>query len=182
MITTSEVPGGNMDSPAAPDTTNARLEEVQALLETVLKAAGDALVAIDERSIIQFASPELEDLWGYRPGELIGKPLQILMPRHYRPQHTNGVRNFIERDAEDTSGYWNDVEALHKDGTEFPIWVRIRKVQHNGRFLLAAAIRDASDYHQMRDTAECALALAREQDASEEMITLLAGLVTQVEA
>lgn len=168
-----------MDSPTAPHTT--RLAETQSLLDTILKAAGDALVAIDERSIIQFASPELEALWGYEPGALIGKPLQILMPRHYRPQHTNGVRNFIERKAVDTSGRWNDVEALHRDGTEFPIWVRIRKVQHEGRFLLAAAIRDASVYHHMRDTAECALALAREQGDSEEMIVLLEGLLKQVE-
>jgi PAS domain S-box-containing protein len=154
--------------------------ELRALLNTVGLAAGDALVAINERSIIQYANAALHSMWGYEPGELHGKPLQILMPRHYRPEHTNGVRRFIEEDRHDTSGAWNDVEALHKDGFEFPVWIRIRKVQHEGRFMLAASIRDARPYNDLHTAALQALALA-EPCGDAALIAALRTLADQVD-
>jgi PAS domain S-box-containing protein len=154
--------------------------ELRALLNTVGLAAGDGLVAINERSIIQFANEALHEMWGYTPGELIHRPLQILMPRHYRPEHTNGVRRFIEEGKHDTSGNWNDVEALHKDGFEFPVWIRIRKVQHEGRFMLAASIRDARPYNSIHTAALQALALA-EQGGDPTLINALRALADQVD-
>src|SRR5688572_2072902 len=150
-------------------------DELRALLNTVGLAAGDALVAINERSIIQYANEALHEMWGYAPGELIHKPLQILMPRHYRPEHTNGVRRFIEEGKRDTSGAWNDVEALHRDGYEFPVWIRIRRVQHEGRFMLAASIRDARPYHNVHTAALQALTLA-EQGGDDALINTLRSL------
>jgi hypothetical protein len=93
---------------------------------------------------------------------LIGQPVQILQPRRYRRDHTNGVRNFIKENKHDTSGEWSFVEALHKDGHQFPIFIRIARVQHDGRFLLAATVRDATAFFQARDAIMSLLAKAQQ--------------------
>lgn len=145
-----------------------RANEAEALLNTFAQASGEGFIAIDAQSIIVQASPLLETMWGYDPGELVGKPVQTLMPRRYRPDHTAGVRRFVMEDKKATSGEWSEVEALHKDGTEFTIYIRILRVQHEGRFLLAAAVRNAAPYLRARLAIEETLKLtehAAETDA-----------------
>lgn len=146
-------------------------DEAEAILNTLARATGEGFIAINERSIILMANAELERMWGYAPGELIGQPVQILQPRRYRREHTNGVRNFIQEHKHDTSGGWSFVEALHKDGHEFPIFIRIAKVQHDGRFLLAATVRDATAFFQARDALVSLLDRAR-QDGDESAARL----------
>jgi PAS domain S-box-containing protein len=137
------------------------LEETQALLNTFAQASGEGFIAINMKNLIVFASPVLEAMWGYEPGELLGRPVQILMPLHYRKDHTAGVRRFVMEDKMATSGHWSEVEALHKEGAEFPIHIRIMRVQYEGRFLLAAAVRSAVPYQRARLAIEEALRLAQ---------------------
>ncbi len=146
------------------------LEEAQALLNTLTLASGEGFIAINTKNIIVLASPLLEAMWGYAPGELLGKPVQILMPLRYRKDHTAGVRRFVMEDKKATSGHWSEVEALHRDGTEFLIHIRIMRVQYEGRFLLAAAVRSATPYQKARLAVEEALTLAQ-QDADPGTLT-----------
>lgn len=141
--------------------------ELEAIFADILRTTGEGIIGIDERSIIYLANDNLHRMWGYAPGELIGQPVQILQPRRYRRDHTNGVRTFHENNTPDTSGHWNEVEALHKQGHEFQVFIRIARVQHEGRFLLIAAVQPADAYWQTRAAAENALTLARSgSDAS----------------
>ena len=140
-----------------------RAEEIEVLLKTFTEASGEGFIAINAHSIIVLASPLLESMWGYERGEFLGKPVQILMPRRYRADHTAGVRRFVTEDRKATSGEWSEVEALHKDGTEFPIHIRILRVQHEGPFLLAAAVRSAVPYQRARLAIEEALKLAQSE-------------------
>jgi PAS domain S-box-containing protein len=135
--------------------------EFQAVVKDILRTTGEGIIGIDEHNIIYLANENLHRMWGYEPGELIGQPVQILQPRHYRRDHTNAVRRFHENNKPDTSGHWNEVEALHKQGHEFQVFIRIARVQHEGRFLLVAAVQAADAYWQARATAENALMQAR---------------------
>src|SRR5436305_598670 len=110
------------------------LEETPALLNTLAQASGDGFISINTKNQIVLASPLIDAMWGYETGELIGKPVQILMPLRYRKDHTAGVRNFVHENKQATSGHWSEVEALHKDGSEFLIHIRIMRVQYEGRF------------------------------------------------
>lgn len=142
-----------------------RAEEAEALLKTFAQASGEGFIAIDAQSIIVLASPLLETIWGYEPGELAGKPVQILMPRRHRPDHTAGLRRFVMEDRKATSGDWAEVDALHKDGTEFTIHIRFMRVQHEGRFLVAAAVRSAIPYQRARLAIEESLKLTQHETA-----------------
>jgi PAS domain S-box-containing protein len=140
-----------------------RVEEAQPILNTLVQASGEGFIVIDAQNIIILASPLLESIWGYEPGELVGKPVQTLMPHRYRADHTAGVRRFVMENRKETSGEWAEVEALHKDGTEFTIHIRFMRVQHEGRFLLAAAVRSASPYQRARLALEAALKLVQHE-------------------
>lgn len=157
------------------------LEDVRAVLNTLISAAGEGLIAINTKNIIVMANEALESMWGYEPGELLGKPVQILMPLHYRKDHTLGVRNFVMENKRDTSGHWNDVEALHKKGHEFPVHIRIRRVQHEGEFLLVAAVRDVTLYHALSQSAESALAMAQMGADKEVLVTEIQRLRDEIE-
>lgn len=157
------------------------LEETQALFNTFLQATGEGFIAIDTRNLILMASAGLEQLWGYEPGELAGKPVQILMPRRYRRDHTAGVRRFVMENKRSTSGHWSEVEALHKDGSEFLIHIRIMRVQYEDRFLLAAAVRSAVPYEQTRNSIHRALELVQQGADSEVVAAQLEEALRQVE-
>lgn len=158
----------------------AQLNDVQAQFDTVLRSIGEGIIAIDSRNIIVMTNAQLDQMWGYEPGELVGKPVQILMPRRYRRDHTAGVRHFIMENKQSTSGHWSDVEALRKDGTEFPIHIRISKVQTNARFLLMAAVRDATVYQHARESLAKLAILARENGDSPDLVTTLEELMRVV--
>jgi len=156
--------------------------ECQAELATILKVVGEGVIAINERNLIEIASPELEAMWGYEPGELIGKPVQILQPLRYRRDHTWAVREFVRTDKADTSGKWNAVEALHKLGHEFPIYIRIRRVQHEGRFLLAASVRDVTAFEQVKSHTKNLLELAHVGIDRDALASHLETLLKEIEA
>lgn len=156
--------------------------ECQAELETILKAVGEGVIAINERNLIEIAGPELEAMWGYEPGELIGKPVQILQPLRYRRDHTWAVREFVKTDKADTSGRWNAVEGLHKQGHEFPIYIRIRRVQHSGRFLLVASVRDVSAFEAVKAHTQELLVQARTGIEPEALVSHLETLLEEIEA
>ncbi|MBX3084128.1 MAG: PAS domain S-box protein [Anaerolineae bacterium] len=157
------------------------LEEVRAVLTTLALASGEGFIAIDDKNLIVLASPALEALWGYDTGTLIGKPVQTLMPLRHRKDHTAGVRRFVLEDRQTTSGHWSEVNALHRDGREFPIHLRFMRVQHEGRFLLAAAVRNAAPYQQAHMALEEALTLAQQQMVSPELKDRLQHAVDAVE-
>lgn len=125
---------------SVPTNVDISQQEVQAIFNTLALASGEGFIAINGQNQIVFASPLLEAMWGYGTGELVGQPVQSLMPLRYEEAHTAGVRNFVRENKQATSGEWSQVEALHKDGSEFLIHIRIMRVQYEGHFLLAAAV------------------------------------------
>jgi PAS domain S-box-containing protein len=157
------------------------LEDAQALLNTFTLASGEGFIAINTKNLIVLASPLLEAMWGYEPGELVGKPVQILMPLRYRKDHTAGVRRFVMEDKQATSGHWSEVEALHKNGSEFLIHIRIMRVQHEGRFLLAAAVRSAVPYQRARMAVEEALELVQQNSEPAALVGYLQQALEAIE-
>jgi PAS domain S-box-containing protein len=157
------------------------LEDALALLIATERASGEGFISIDAENMIVLASPLLEKMWGYEQGELVGKPVQTLIPPHYRADHTTGVQRFAAEDRKATAFNWAAVEAYRKDGTTFPIHIRIVRVADSERFLLAAAVRSAVPYHQVRGVAEEALMLAEQGAERVQLVESLRRLLDQIE-
>jgi two-component system NtrC family sensor kinase len=112
----------------------------------VMEAISDALVAVDEQGLIVTFNPAAEKLFGYARPEMIGRPLDCLLPERFRGRHRQAMARCF---AEGASGHVFDqpveVPALRSDGAEIAIELSLSRFEAEGESLVVlAAIRDIS--------------------------------------
>ena len=87
-----------------------------------------------------------EDTFGYLAEEVLGKPLVMLMPQRFADSHGDHVRSFAEgRVSGRLMGGQRVVFGRRRDGTEFPAEASITKLEIDGRPVLTAILRDATE-------------------------------------
>jgi two-component system, sensor histidine kinase len=134
-----------------------------ALAGSVLDDAPDAMVIIDAFGTMWFANRQVSALFGYAHGEIIGESMDKLMPERFRAQHVAHRGSFLSSIRVRPMEAGLDLHGRRRDGTEFPLEIRLSPVRDVGRNLVAAALRDVSD----RKRVEAELLVAR--DAIEGM-------------
>lgn len=131
----------------ATDVTEARLaqtmlEEREARLRSILETAPDPIITIDKLGIVQSFSSAAEKLFGYAPGEIIGRNVKILMPAPHREKHDDYMARYLMTGEKHIIGIGRQVEAQRKDGTVFPIELAIGEVKLGGTRIFTGFIRD----------------------------------------
>ena len=122
--------------------TQSMLVEREARLRSVLETAPDAIVTIDENGIIQSFSNAAEKLFGYAPGEVIGRNIKLLMPAPYHDSHDGYIARYLRTGEKHIIGIGRQVEAQRKDGTIFPMDLAVGEVTHGGAHIFTGFIRD----------------------------------------
>ena len=122
------------------------LEEAVAFKRAISDAALDCIVVADsEGKIIDF-NPSAERTFGFKADEVIGKPLsETIIPQEYRKAHQAGLERYRETGVGKVVGNRIEIEALHADGTVFPVELSIAPVEVEGVGYFAAYLRDISD-------------------------------------
>lgn len=116
------------------------------LLETEaskLSLASQALVMVDATDLtIVYTTHRLEHLFGYDivVGELIGKPLSILIPPDVRERHDQYVKEFAANPVNRTMGKNLNLRGVKKDGTEFKVAVLLSGCMVRGDLVLVANV------------------------------------------
>ncbi len=123
----------------------AELVDSQAQLSAVLDTVGEGIITIDSDSTIVMVNREVESIWGYAQEELVGMQLQLLMPEQYRSRHTGGLKRYVETGVARVMGERMQLEGLRKDGSTFPLEIRMAKTEVGPRLLFTAAVRDITD-------------------------------------
>jgi PAS domain S-box-containing protein len=121
------------------------------LARSALDAAPDAIVIIDDSGVICFANRQVSALFGYIHDELIGKPVECLMPERFRDQHPELRRSYNKNIRTRPMGVGLDLSGQRKDGTEFPVEISLSPIDDAGRLLVAGAIRDVSERKHIED-------------------------------
>lgn len=116
------------------------------LVSDLLAASPDAVIAADAEGTIILASPAVEQLFGYRPDELVGRPVELLMPEAVRTAHVEHRRRFNAEPSARPMGVGLRLFGLRRDGTEFPIDVSLAPVANRGGGVVGAFVRDASEW------------------------------------
>ena len=122
--------------------TQSMLVEREARLRSVLETAPDAIVTIDENGIIQSFSNAAEKLFGYAPGEVIGRNIKLLMPAPNHDSHDGYIARYLRTGEKHIIGIGRQVEAQRKDGTIFPMDLAVGEVTHGGAHIFTGFIRD----------------------------------------
>src|SRR4051794_20543509 len=141
-------------------------------LAEILDIAEDGIVTVDARQEIVLFNRGAAKIFGYAPEEVVGQPLELLLPARFRPPHREQVEGFARAPAPARlMGERREVYGRRKDGTEFPAEVSISKFGSGAEMLFTAIVRDVTErkrfeaarreLEQLRARAELAEAQAR---------------------
>lgn len=121
-----------------------------------VEAAPMAILMTDGSGRIVLANPMLAKIFGYEPGELLGQPVETLIPTPLRARHSRLHAEFRGAPGMRPMGMGRDLEGQRKDGSRFPVEVGLGHMALGDATLILAAISDITD-HQ--------LAIARQEEA-----------------
>jgi PAS domain S-box-containing protein len=110
----------------------------------LLESAPDAMVIVNETGEIQLANAETEQLFGYRRDELIGQPVEILIPARYRGRHPGHRARFFATPQARAMGEGLELWGRRNDGFEFPVEISLSPLETEDGLLATAAIRDVT--------------------------------------
>lgn len=142
----------------AMDGMQEQVQSRQIRLESILENISDGIITIDETGRIETFNKAAQALFGYSRDEAIGQPVTLLMPtqigqhhQHYLDQYKQvGVRHAIDRER--------DEMARRKNGTLFPMSIKVKQMEMAGRRLFTAVVADISErkaaMERLRELAE----------------------------
>lgn len=110
------------------------------------------MVITNEEGQITFVNTQTLNIFGYNRNELIGKNLEILIPKRFVGNHYKHIANFHSDPKLRPMGEGLNLWGLRKDGSEFPVEISLSPLKSNGTTQVIAAIRDISDKRKSEST------------------------------
>lgn len=152
------------------NTLDAKRQEVmqanldnEARLAGIIGSAMDGIITLDEQLRIVLFNPAAEKMFGRSVTEMLGQPLEQLLPERFRATHAGHILTFSQtNDTRRKMGGFGEVYGLRADHTEFPIEASISQVPQFGHKLFTVILRDISE----RKQAERALRASEERLAT----------------
>jgi PAS domain S-box-containing protein len=120
------------------------LREAEQQFRGLIESAPDAIVIVDEAGVIALVNVRAEELFEYPREELIGQPIEILLPRGLRGRHVEHRREFIGEPRARPMGAGMDLLARRKGGGEFLAEISLSPMQTESGMLISSSIRDIS--------------------------------------
>jgi PAS domain S-box-containing protein len=122
------------------------LQDSEAKLAGILAIAGDAIVSIDGNHRITLFNEAAERLFGYSRGEMIGQPMDLLIPARFRIAHHRHIERFTSGpNIPRVMAEQREVPGRRKNGEEFPIEASISKVELGGEWVCTVVLRDITE-------------------------------------
>ena len=120
-------------------------EHAERMFRLVVESAPNAIVMVDSESRIVLVNSQTEKYFGYQRDEMLGKPVEMLIPERHRENHPDHVKSFKTEHRARPMGLGRNLFGLRKDGSEFPIEVGLSPVETGQELLILSAIVDISE-------------------------------------
>src|SRR5581483_3391815 len=117
----------------------------EAHLNSILETVPDAMIVIDERGIVQSFSFAAQRLFGYQPGEVIGRNIKMLMPSPYQEQHDGYLARYLQTGERRIIGVGRVVVGERKGGSTFPMELSVGEMKSSNRRFFTGFIRDLTE-------------------------------------
>jgi PAS domain S-box-containing protein len=114
--------------------------------EDLLEAVPDALVGVDESGVIRFVNRQTESLFGYERDDLVGAPLELLVPEFLRPYHRVHREGYYADPRTRAVGAGLKLRGQRRDGTQFPADIALSPIGTQDGLPVIAAVRDMTNY------------------------------------
>lgn len=120
----------------------ARISNNDALFGALIATAVDGIIVIDALGNVQVFNAACEILFGYEPGEVIGRNIKMLMPEPYRGEHDGYLSHYRKTGERRIIGFGREVVGQRKDKTTFPMYLSVGESAHAGERFFVGIIRD----------------------------------------
>jgi len=165
-----------------PDPRPALAAGERSFYQQLVDAAPDAVIGVDPEGVIVIVNLQAERIFGYERDELVGEPLETLLPSRFGGVHPELRESYLAEPATRVMGAGLDLSGRRSDGSEFPVDVSLTSIEANGRRVAIAAVRDITARQETERAlaeAEAEVATHREQRraAAEINDTIIQGLV-----
>jgi PAS domain S-box-containing protein len=148
---------------------DAALRISEAKFSGIVSIAADGIITVDEKQRIMIFNEGAEGIFGYARSEVIGMPLERLIPKRFRQAHAGHFARFASGTVDARRmGERQDIFGLRKDGREFPAEGSISRVSAGGATLFSVVVRDVTYRKQVEED------LKRAVTAREEVLGIVA--------
>jgi PAS domain S-box-containing protein len=148
-LSSIETEDGRLALAAVRDVTERH--EAQARFEQLLEFAPDAVVGVGREGRIELVNSQVEQLFGYRRDELVGEPIEKLIPERFHPVHEGHRTGYFGNPRTRSMGAGLELYARRKDGSQFPCEISLSSIETEDGRLALAAVRDVTDRHRAED-------------------------------
>jgi PAS domain S-box-containing protein len=116
-------------------------KRAEARFRAVVESAPSGMVMINRSGKIELLNREVERLFGYTREELLGQPIELLVPHRLRAQHPGYRTEFFGDPKTRSMGVGRDLYGVRKDGTEIPVEIGLNPIETDeGLFVLASVV------------------------------------------
>lgn len=108
--------------------SEAALQESEERTRAIVNHVENGIITINDKGIIHSFNRAAEKIFQYRPDEVIGKNVKMLMPEPYHSNHDQYLANYQKTGKPKVIGIGRDVTGRKKDGTEFPLYLAVSEM------------------------------------------------------
>jgi PAS domain S-box-containing protein len=139
------------DSPeeaAAATPLQGRAELAHSALENLFEVSPDAIFVTDAEGVIRGANPRAAELFGHTQAELLGQPIENLVPARFRGRHPSHRENYNAHPRARQMGAAMNLFGLRKDGTEFPVDIMLKPMETEAGPVILSFVRDVTEQRE----------------------------------
>jgi len=128
-----------------------KLERSEKLYRTLMEAAPDSILLVNEQGDIEMANDSVEPMFGYKSLELVGNKIEVLVPDEFIAGHSQQRASFLQNPVIRSRVTLGKLSGKKKDGTVFPVDISLSPISMENGTMIIADIRDMTEEQRMQD-------------------------------